>query len=182
MIFGLFFRYSILFVFVLTNRVSKYIREWCWLMNQAGKEDSWFGFDLGQEENIADIKVNYHSMGPGAKMEYMHKVSPAIPTLRAVQRHIEKQFKTASRGARHGIPDKEKDVQMLMVQYVNSELHLYKAGRKIKVSADKSSDFVSLGADNLERLGTITEWFARRSHPHSTVEDWGPERELDSLL
>jgi hypothetical protein len=65
-------------------------------MNQAGKDDLWLAFDLGQEENIADIKVNYHSMGLGAKMAYMHKISPAIPTLRAVQRHVEKQFNTVS--------------------------------------------------------------------------------------
>jgi hypothetical protein len=151
-------------------------------MNQAGKDDSWLAFDLGQEENIADIKVNYHSMGPGAKMAYMHKISPAIPTLRAVQRHVEKQFKTVSRGARHGAPDKERDVRTLATQYADSKLHLQIAGRKSKVSTDKSNDFISVGADNLERLGTINEWFSRRSHPRSTVEDWSSKQELESLL
>lgn len=34
-------------------------------MNQAGKADSFLPFDLGQEENICDIKVDFHSMGPG---------------------------------------------------------------------------------------------------------------------
>jgi hypothetical protein len=43
-------------------------------------------------------------------MEHMGKISPAIPALRKVQRHMEKQFKTVTRGARHGVPDKEKDV------------------------------------------------------------------------
>ncbi|KAF8235590.1 hypothetical protein L208DRAFT_1457964 [Tricholoma matsutake] len=113
--------------------VYKYICEWCWVMNQAGKDNSWLAFDLGQEENIADIKVNYHSMGPGVKMAYMHKISPAIPTLRAVQRHVEKQFKTVSRGAQHGAPDKERDVRTIATQYTDSELHLQIAGRKIKL-------------------------------------------------
>jgi hypothetical protein len=54
-------------------------------MNQAGKADSWLPFDLGQEENICNIKVNFHLIGPGAKMAYMYKVSPAIPTLQALQ-------------------------------------------------------------------------------------------------
>ncbi|KAJ6623816.1 hypothetical protein B0H10DRAFT_1678621, partial [Mycena sp. CBHHK59/15] len=69
-----------------------------------GGNNSWLPFDLGQEENICDIKasfVNYRSMGPGATMEYMGKVSPAIPALRKVQRHMEHQFKTTARGARH---------------------------------------------------------------------------------
>jgi hypothetical protein len=151
-------------------------------MNQAGKEDSWLLFDLGQDENICDIKVNFHSMGPGAKMGYMHKVSPAIPTLGAVQRHMENQFKTVSRGAHHGVPDKEKDVQTLTTQYNNSKLHIYTAGRKIRASIDRSNDFISISADNLERLGTISEWFNRRTHPRSTAEDWGPELEIEPLV
>lgn len=170
--FVLLYVYDLLFM-VSFYMCSKYIREWCWLMNQAGKADSFLPFDLGQEENICDIKVDFHSMGPGAKMAYMYKVSPAIPTLRAVQRHIEKQFKTVSRGGRHGVPDKEKDVQTLVGQYVDSDLHIYKPGRKIKVSIDRSTDFISVGVDNLERTGTINEWFTRRSHPRSTAEDWG---------
>jgi hypothetical protein len=65
---------------------------------------------LDKKKNICDIKVNFHSMGPGVKMAYMHKISPAIPTLQAIQRHMEDQFKTVARGACHGVPDKEKDV------------------------------------------------------------------------
>ena len=76
----------------------------------------------------------------------------------------------------------EKDVQTLVGQYLDSELHMYKAGWKIKVSTDRSMDFISVGADNLECLGTINEWFNRRSHRHSTAEEWGPEWELEALL
>ena len=94
--FGSYFWYLYLNLSVLSMvafySYSKFIQEWCWLMNQAGKADSWLLFDLGQEENICDIKVDYHSMGPGAKMVYMYKISPAIPTLRAVQRHIQDGF------------------------------------------------------------------------------------------
>ncbi|KAJ6610270.1 hypothetical protein B0H10DRAFT_1811955, partial [Mycena sp. CBHHK59/15] len=70
----------------------------CWLFTRTGGNNSWLPFDLGQEENICDIKasfltyylwVNYRSMGPSATMEYMGKVSPAIPALRKVQRHME---------------------------------------------------------------------------------------------
>jgi hypothetical protein len=151
-------------------------------MNQAVKEDSWLAFDLGQEENICDIKVNFHSMGPGAKMAYMHKVSPAIPTLWAIQQHMEDQFKTVTWGACHGVPDKEKDVRTLTTQYNNSKLHSYTAGRKIKTSVDRSNDFISIGADNLEQLGTISEWFKHHTHPHSTAKDWGPKPEIELLM
>ncbi|KAJ7351619.1 hypothetical protein DFH08DRAFT_935182 [Mycena albidolilacea] len=85
--------------------LRNYIREFCWLMSRDGGIESWLPFDIGQEQNICDIKVllpisflcfltasqvNYRSMGPGATMDYMGKVSPAIPALRKVQRHMEK--------------------------------------------------------------------------------------------
>ncbi|KAJ7722007.1 hypothetical protein B0H16DRAFT_1790019 [Mycena metata] len=155
-----------------------HIREFCWLMSRDGGIDSWLPFDLGQEQNICDIKVNYRSMGPGATMEYMGKVSPAIPALRKVQRHMENQFKTTARGARHGVPDKEKDVAKLTAHYVTSKLHTYTAGRELKTL--HASDFVSEGANALERLDTIKNWFNRRTHARATGEDW--TEEINDLL
>lgn len=112
-------------------------------------------------------------MGPGATMEYLGKVSPAIPALRNVQRHMENQFQTIARGARHGIPEKEQDVATLAAQYSKSELHVHKPGRQLKGGSDnKASDYITIGADNLERLGTIENWFSRRSLERSTEEIW----------
>ncbi|KAJ7930381.1 hypothetical protein B0H13DRAFT_2228277 [Mycena leptocephala] len=102
------------------EKLRYYITEFCWLFTRTGGVDSWLPFDLGQEENICDIKVNYRSMGPGATMEYMGKVSPAIPALQKVQRHMERQFRTTACGARHGVPDKEKDVAKLASHYTTS--------------------------------------------------------------
>lgn len=93
---------------------------------------------------------------------------------------MEKQFKTVSRGARHGVPDKERDVQTLVGQYVDSDLHIYKPGRKIKVGIDWSTDFISAGVENLERTGTISDWFTRHSLPRSTAEDWGIDSEQEA--
>jgi hypothetical protein len=111
-------------------------------------------------------------------MEYMGKVSPAIPALRKVQRHMEKQFRTTARGARHGVPDKKKDVAKLASHYTTSKLHTFQSGRKLKT--EKAQDFVSIGANNLERLKTIEVWFARRSHERATGEDWSDDQ--DSLF
>jgi hypothetical protein len=36
-----------------------YIKEFCWLMTRTGGESTWLAFDLGQEENICDIKVHF---------------------------------------------------------------------------------------------------------------------------
>ncbi|KAJ6520978.1 hypothetical protein DFH09DRAFT_1331466 [Mycena vulgaris] len=83
------------------ERLRNYITEFCWLMTRTGGVDTWLPFDLGQEQNIADVKVNYRASGPGATTEGMGKISPVILALRKVQRHMEQQFKTNTRGARH---------------------------------------------------------------------------------
>ncbi|KAJ7274776.1 hypothetical protein C8J57DRAFT_1177633 [Mycena rebaudengoi] len=149
--------------------IRTYITEFCWLMSRDGVENTFLPFDLGQEQNICDIKVTYRSMGPGATMEYVKKVSPAIPTLRKLQRHMENQFKTVARGAYHGTPDKEKDVAKLTSQYIESKLYLETKGRGV---SNKSADVENIGAENLERLNTVRDWWERRSHARSTLEDW----------
>ncbi|KAJ7122658.1 hypothetical protein C8R43DRAFT_899695 [Mycena crocata] len=161
-----------------TPEIKTFVTEFCWVMTRTGEESTWLPFDMGQEENICDIKVNYRSMGPGATMEYIRKISPAIPTLRKVQRHMEKQFKTVARGARHGIPDKEADVAKLTGQYMKSKLHVHVDGRQV---TQKSPDVINIGAEDLERLDTIKKWWGRRSNPRSTLEDWTTGPESDAI-
>lgn len=85
---------------------------------------------------------------------------------------MEQQFKTVARGARHGVPDKEQDVVKLTAQYINSGLHTHKAGRTIKDKNNKAADFMTEGANELERLNSVRDWFSRRSHARSTEEDF----------
>ncbi|KAH7917005.1 hypothetical protein BV22DRAFT_1027111 [Leucogyrophana mollusca] len=149
-----------------------HIRKYCWLINRSGKRDGWLPIDKGQEQNIKDIKVTYHSLGPGATWGYLHKVSPCIPTLRALQRHMEDEFKTVTRGSRHGTPAKDADVSKLTEQYVKSGIHEYQAGRHLKAK-NQAEDYLTMGVIDLERQGTIDSWWDSRSYPRSTVELWG---------
>ena len=176
------------------KEVADHIKKWCWVMTRTGQPYSYLPYDLAQEHNIADIKVHYRSMGPGATMDYLKKVSPAIPTLRRVQRHMESEFGTNKCGAHHSAPEKEKDIALLSSQYVQSALHIYKAGRRLKKDnnnqkdkedkgkkgkkgkkKDSIVDIVSNGAQELEK--TISEWFKQRSLPRSCEEIWGARPE-----
>ncbi|KAJ6477200.1 hypothetical protein C8R47DRAFT_1178829 [Mycena vitilis] len=154
-----------------TDEIKTYITEFCWVMTRTGRENTYLPFDLGQEENIADIKAS-------ANMDYIKKISPAIPTLRKVQRHMEKQFRTVARGARHGVPDKEEDVAKLTAIYMASQLHTFCKGRSV---TQRSPDVINLGVENLERLPTIKDWWTRRSNARSTVEDWESGPANDAL-
>ncbi|KAH7924175.1 hypothetical protein BV22DRAFT_1166000 [Leucogyrophana mollusca] len=152
--------------------IRNHVRDYCWLINRSGKRSGFLPIDQGQEQNIRDIKVTYHSFGPGATWAYLHKVSPAIPTLRALQRHMDSEFETITRGARHGVPQKELDVTKLTDQYVKSGLHVYDAGRQIKSAKNKAEDFLTKGVVDLERLGTIDTWWKSRSYARFTSQDW----------
>ena len=138
-------------------------------------------------------------MGPGATMDYLKKVSPAIPTLHHVQHHMESGFGTNKCGAYHSAPEKEKDIALLSGQYVQSALHKYNAGRKLKKDkgdnqkdkADKGKkgkrgkkkgsvvDIVNNGAQELET--TILDWFKQRALPRSSEEIWGGRPEGQSI-
>ncbi|KAJ6598564.1 hypothetical protein B0H10DRAFT_1959389 [Mycena sp. CBHHK59/15] len=113
-------------------------------------------------------------MGPSATMEYVKKVSPAIPTLHKVQRHMEQQFKNVARGAQHGVPYKEEDVAKLTGQYMKSKLHTYCKGRSVN---QKSPDVINIGSENLECLPTMEDWWRRHLHQWSTLEDWDSKGE-----
>lgn len=126
-------------------------------------------FDLGQEHNVRDIKVNYRSSGPGATIQYTGKISPGIPTFNRVCRNIESQVGSVSRGARHGSPDKTADVRELLSHYTANSLHVYDPGRH-GLGENASKDVITLGATNAEKKAQ--EWLERRSLTRSTEEDW----------
>ncbi|KIL54589.1 hypothetical protein M378DRAFT_18744 [Amanita muscaria Koide BX008] len=152
------------------KEVCDHIRQWCWVMTRTGEPKSFLPYDLAQEQNIADIKVHYRSMGPGASMDYLKKISPAIPTLRCVQRHMEHEFGTYKRGSRHSAPEKEADVAMLTTQYIASALHVYTPGCTLPNVKGSAVNVVDLGAQGLEAV--IKDWFKRRSLRRSTEEIW----------
>ncbi|KAN0081481.1 hypothetical protein V8E55_009105 [Tylopilus felleus] len=153
--------------------VKNYVHKYCWLMNRSGKPSGWTPIDQGQEQNIGDIKVTYHSFWPGATWNYLHKVSPAIPTLHSLQCYMESEFKTVTCGAHHGIPSREVDITKLTEQYIKSNIHVYTTGRKLRGGPkNEAKDFVTNGAVDLEWLGTFENWWKNRAYERSTAEEW----------
>ncbi|KAJ3757148.1 hypothetical protein EV360DRAFT_46664 [Lentinula raphanica] len=144
-----------------------HIRKWCWVFTRNGKANSFLPFDLAQEHNVRDIKVTYRSFGPGATIEYVGRISPGIPTFERVNRHVENEFGTVSRGAKHGVPNKEEDVKLLLEHYVADELHVYKQGR----TGGFAEDITSKGA--LDVHNKAREWFEKWKLERSSEEDMG---------
>ena len=127
--------------------------------------------DLGQEHNIRDIKVTWRSFGPGATFSYIQKISPAIPTLRAVREAIHQQFPALlGRGTYHSTPSKESDIDRIEAMYKESELHRRQSGRTVKSAMDEAPDVVSQGAERLVAEGVVDRWWSDRNFDRSTKE------------
>lgn len=100
-------------------------------------------------------------------------MSPAIPTLRELQHHIEQEIGSVSRGARHSVPEKDLDVARLADQYTKSKLHTYKEGRQIKGrEKNQAIDYIMKGSLDLEAHGTINSWWQNHSYKCLTTEVW----------
>ncbi|KAJ7878080.1 hypothetical protein B0H13DRAFT_2545808 [Mycena leptocephala] len=118
--------------------ICDFIRENCWVINNTGRHAGHMPIHEAQEMNIKDIKVTYRSEGPNIDWEYIKKLHPAIHVIRAVNAHMETEFKTRVRGSKHTIPKKELDVQELQKWYRASNVHVLKPGRAVKKDAKKS--------------------------------------------
>ncbi|KAL1945287.1 hypothetical protein VTO73DRAFT_2138 [Trametes versicolor] len=154
------------------EELRSYIRKYCWLVNLTGKRDGFQAVDLAQEHNIKDIKVTWRSFGPGATFAYIQKISPAIPVLRAIKKNVATQFPgLLARGARHGSPSKDKDVERVISMFRESHTLEFDAMRTIKGGqADHAPDVVSTGAGQLLEDRIVDRWWTDRSFPKATTE------------
>ncbi|KAJ7512820.1 hypothetical protein B0H11DRAFT_1787546 [Mycena galericulata] len=157
--------------------LSEFVRDNCWVINNTGRSHGFMAVDEAQEMNIKDIKVTYRSEGPNIDWEYLKKLHPAIHVIRAVNAHMETEFKTRVRGSKHTVPKKELDIEELRKWYRASEVHTLKPGRALKSSAKKKNpdvpkDFVAKGSSGIQTGDTLVNWVETRTIERSTAQDW----------
>ncbi|KAF8431619.1 hypothetical protein L210DRAFT_3415728 [Boletus edulis BED1] len=155
--------------------VKDFVKRRGWLMNLTGRHNGFYPIDRGQEHNIRDIKVTHQVQGPNASWDLMKRISPAIPTLVRVRKHMERQIQTLRRGSFHTDPAKTKDIERLEGVYRTSEIHVQQDGRRARAKADRVDDIVSLGAAHLFSRKTMQRWWEHRDFARSTLELWEPE-------
>lgn len=99
----------------------------------------------------------------------MEEHSPATPTLRAVQEHVERECGISGRGKKHTVTSREKDIDRLVSAYQASEVHINTVGREVN-EKDIIKDVVIEGVGKVQ--GTIDRWAYARRLPRSTMEDY----------
>jgi hypothetical protein len=101
-------------------------------------------------------------------MEYLTKISPAIPVLRAVRHHLKWQiWLLLSRGTWHSSPAKEKDIQKWVDIVMNEQWLLNMAERTFKQSVNRAPDVMTEGSNNLFQNGVLGRWWNARSYVRS---------------
>lgn len=130
---------------------------------------------MAQEHNIKDIKVTYRSEGPNIKWDYFKKLHPAIPTIRVVTEHVEKEFGTSTRGTSHTTPKRDKDVATARSSYRESTYHKDTKGRTIKNDGDRAEDYKMMGLQKVHVGDYITNWGDQRTFKRSRAERWGDD-------
>lgn len=158
---------------VLILNLSDFVRHHCWLVNTTGKPSAFCGVDECQEHNIKDIKVTYRSEGPNIDWRYLKVLHPAIHVIRAVADHVENEFGTYTRGKKHTVPTKERDIKILQGAYHQAGHHTFTRGRKIEKKEDKASDFMKLGYEKLHDGKALARWEDHRTFERSTEEQYG---------
>ncbi|KAL4065520.1 hypothetical protein V8B97DRAFT_2025778 [Scleroderma yunnanense] len=157
-----------------STTVSKFVREHCWLVNFAGKWDSFLPIDMAQEHNIKDIRafslfmtyiqVTHRSEDLNIKWEYLKKLHPAIW-------HMEKEFNTLTQEETHTSPCYTIDVQSLESSYCDARLHESISGRKLWLSKNKAKDLVMQEAVKLHEKNAIQCWSENWAFEQSSEED-----------
>ncbi|TFY59955.1 hypothetical protein EVJ58_g5445 [Rhodofomes roseus] len=150
--------------------VRTFVRRHCWIINTTGKRDGHTPVDRGMEAAIKDIKVTHRPQGPHIDWEYLKKLHPTIPVIKAISEHIEQQFGTWTRYKRHTSSHDQAGILLLQQAYLAGEVFSSRPGRQISLQADRASDFVNQGIPKLPT--TIGRWVLARTFPRSSSQIW----------
>ena len=105
-------------------------------------------------------------------------MSPAIPILAAVARMVEKTQEVMSRGKRHSVPSKDKDIALLMSNFMDDKVHVKIIGRHTKTTArDVPVNVIVAGISKLIHKNGLDEWWSNRagSFPGRKMSETWPD-------
>jgi hypothetical protein len=141
-------------------------------VNFSGKPGEFCPIDKAQEMNIKDIKVTYRSEGPNIKWPYLKKLHPTIPIIRNIINFAEEQLGVQTRGKKHTVPSREKDIEKLQWSYATAKLHEAHPGQRTWADEkDQAWDFIADGALKLSTTHLLSTWNDGRAFERSLAEE-----------
>ncbi|EJD39893.1 hypothetical protein AURDEDRAFT_127997 [Auricularia subglabra TFB-10046 SS5] len=131
----------------------------CWLVNTVGHEDSFLPVDEMQEHFNREQREWHARAGANFSLNYLKKISPAIPTLAATIKHMAENFDLPYRSQQHTAPNAEKDIRAMAARFHQRTVSEYTPGRQVRDSANRPADFVAEGTKLLQKPATWNKVF-----------------------
>ncbi|KDQ09215.1 hypothetical protein BOTBODRAFT_117491 [Botryobasidium botryosum FD-172 SS1] len=129
----------------------------CWLANTSGKRNGFFPLDQLQEHNSLWNKVIFVAEGPNASWKYLGMMSPIIPMLRRVSEHVVETFGVASKGKHYQGVSCEKEIELLMAQYIQEKVHTMEMGGHVSPDG-LGEDVLWLASEKLMSGDVLKKW------------------------
>lgn len=127
---------------------------------------------LLQIESILNhLKARFDAAPANNSWDYIGRMSPAIPTLRDVQDHVEYNINPFARYKKHSSPDANKDIETLSTYYTINRVHVAQPNRCPSAN-NKAHDVLRCGSEKLLLRSFIGRWYTRRTRERSSQEDW----------
>lgn len=126
---------------------------------------------MAQEHNIRDIKDTYRPNRPNSDWAYLKKISPAIPSIKAVASHVETESGAISRGKKHKSPDATADIQILERSYQESNIHV-KTAERVFNDEKVRKDLLIEGMKDIQTKKILEKWHENRNYKRSHTELW----------
>ncbi|KAG8699125.1 hypothetical protein FRC09_006826 [Ceratobasidium sp. 395] len=130
------------------------------LVNNLGREDSFYPIDQRQELNNKDIR-DYAPPPQNSSWEQYAKISPVIPLLSDYVIHVEEKISGISHSHVHKSVKREQDIQALINRHREHHLHDGLPGRKVK-PADRAKDVMHYGLLAVRDGRALAKYAAKR--------------------
>ncbi|KAF8594259.1 hypothetical protein BDV93DRAFT_565624 [Ceratobasidium sp. AG-I] len=145
-----------------TPAIRYAILENCFLVNTAGRPNSFYPIDKRQELNNAGIRAYAPPPQGGSTWEQYEQMSVLVPTYAEIVKHVETSITRGRRSKIHKDPPWERDVMVLLNDQAKTNLHNSVPSRALAKSSDKGKDFIQLGTIKLQDGKSLAAYAEQR--------------------
>ncbi|EJD44421.1 hypothetical protein AURDEDRAFT_36198, partial [Auricularia subglabra TFB-10046 SS5] len=116
----------------MTPELRDIVLDHCLLVNISGQPNRFIPTGQLQEHNNDKVKNNHSTHAPGSSMELTRRMSPALPVLDSICKHVDSSFTDLYHGATHTPPNADLDIAKMVSRFHEGGVHSFQARRKVE--------------------------------------------------
>ncbi|KZV79422.1 hypothetical protein EXIGLDRAFT_782378 [Exidia glandulosa HHB12029] len=134
----------------------------CLLVNLSGKANHFMPTGQLQEQNNDKVKNNFSTHAPGASLKLTKELSPALPVMDNICKHVDASFTTLYHGTSHTVPKADHDIARMVERFHEIGTNRLKPGRKVESVSDRPKDQIKRGNRELATGKFLDDWWETR--------------------